>query len=160
MTRKVRMTVASVALAGAIILSSPSGAQKRNATVASRSTAYDMVHETVIQGVVVSYSEDFSRPPLGAHVTVQADAGTVDVHLGPAAYLRANHLSLSAGDSVKFVGVSISTKRGDVFLARIVQNGKQTVALRSTHGFLLAATAARALPQAERTQRAQQGVPR
>jgi len=160
MTRKIRMSIASAALAGAIILSSPSGAQKRNATVTSRPTAYDVARETIIQGVVVSYSADFSRPPMGAHVAVQTGAATVDVHLGPAAYLRSNHLSLSAGDSVKFVGVSISTKKGDVFLARIVQNGKQTVALRSPNGFLLAATAARALRQAERAQSAQQGVPR
>lgn len=160
MKRKIRTTIGSAALAGAILLSSASGAQQRNATVPSRPTAYKLARETLIQGVVVSYEEDSSRPPMGAHVTVKTGSGTVDVHLGPATYLRSSHFSLSAGDFVRAVGVSISTKEGNVFLARMMQNGKQALALRSPNGLLLAATAARALPQPERSQIAQPGVPR
>jgi hypothetical protein len=160
MKRKIRTTMGSAALAGAILLSTAAGAQQRNAAVSSRPSAYDVARETILQGTVVSYTEDSSRPPMGTHVTVQTASGTVDVHLGPAAYLRSNHFSLSAGDSVRFVGVSIPAQEGNVFLARIAQNGKQALALRSPRGFLLATTATRALPQAERAQSAQQGVPR
>jgi hypothetical protein len=157
MKRKIRTTISSAALSGAILLSTAAGAQQRNAAVSSRPTAYDVSRETVLQGTVVSYTEDSSRPPMGAHVTVQTASGTVDAHLGPAAYLRSNHFSVSVGDSVTFVGVSIPAKEGSVFLARIARNGKQALVLRSPRGFLQATTAARALPQAEG---AQQGVPR
>ena len=161
MKHNIRKTIGNAALAVAILLPSASGAQQRNAMVSSRSIAYDVARETIIQGVVVSYTEDSSEPPMGAHVAVQTVGATVDVHLGPATYLRSNHFSLSAGDPVRFVGVSISTKKGNVvFLARIMQSGKQVLTLRSPSGFLLAATAARALPQAASTQNAQQGSPR
>src|ERR1700730_14410338 len=160
MKHNIRKTIGSAALAVAVLLPSASGAQQRNETVSSRPIAYDVARETIIQGLVVSYTEDSSEPPMGAHVAVQTGGATVDVHLGPAAYLRSNHFSLSAGDPVRFVGVSISTKKGDVFLARLVQNGKQALALRSPNGFLLAATAARALPQAAGTQNVQKGAPR
>jgi hypothetical protein len=160
MKRKIRTTIGSVALTGAILLSAAAGAQQRNAAVSSRPTSYDVTRETTLQGTVVSYTEDSSRPPIGARVTVQTAAGTVDVHLGPAAYLRSNHFALSAGDSVRFVGVRIPVNEGNVFLARIAQRGKQALALRSPRGFLLATTATRALPPSERAQSAQQGVPR
>ena len=160
MKHNIRKTIGRAALAVAILLPSASGAQQRNATVSSRPIAYDVARETIIQGVVIGYTEDSSEPPMGAHVAVQTGSATVDVHLGPAAYLRSNHFSLSVGDPVRFVGVSISTKKGNVFLARLMQNGKQALALRSPNGFLLAATAARALPQAAGTQNVQKGVPR
>jgi hypothetical protein len=163
MKRRIGTTIGSAALAAAILFSfsTVGGAQQRNAAASSsRSTRYDMARETILQGTVVSYTEASSQPPIGAHVTVETPSGIVDVHLGPASYLRSNHFSLAAGDSVRFVGASIPTKEGNVFLARIAQHGTQAIAVRSARGFLLAATAARALPQAERSQRAQQGKPR
>jgi hypothetical protein len=162
MKRKIRNTVTrGAAIAVAILLSTTGGAQQRNPTVFSpRPTAYDVARETSIVGTVVSYAEDSPRPPVGAHVLVETASGTVDVHLGPASYLRSNHFSLAVGDLARFVGATILTKEGNVFLARLAQHGTQAVAVRSPRGFLLATTAARALPQAERSQPAQQGKPR
>jgi hypothetical protein len=158
---KSRNIVDSAAIAVAILLSTAVGAQQRNAAApASRPTAYDVTRETTLQGTVVSYMEDSSRPPVGAHVTVQTASGTVDVHLGPASYLRSNHFSLAVGDPVRFIGANIPAKQGNVFLARIAQHGTQVIAVRSASGFLLATTTSRALPQAERSQSAQQGKPR
>jgi hypothetical protein len=160
MNHKTRNIVSGVALAGAIFFSTPAGGQHRNAAApASRPIAYDVTRETNIVGTVVSYMEESSQPPLGAHVTVQTTSGTVDVHLGPASYLRSNHFSLVVGDPVRFIGVNIPAKQGSVFLARIVQHGTQAIAVRSASGFLLATTS-RALPQAERSQDARQGKPR
>jgi len=97
---------------------------------------------------------------MGAHVTVQTASGTVDVHLGPASYLRSNHFSLAAGESVRLVGVSVQTKGGNVFLARMAQHGTQAIAVRSPNGFLLANSSARASLQSERAPNAQQRKPR
>jgi hypothetical protein len=160
MKHKIGTTVGSAVLAGAILLSTAGGQQRNAAVSLARPTAYDVTRETILQGTVVSYTEDSSRPPMGAHVTVQTSTGTEDVHLGPASYLRNNHFSLAVGDLVRFVGAAIPTKEGNVFLARIAQHGSQAIAVRSPRGFLMATTAARALPQAEHSQRAQQGKPR
>lgn len=162
MKGKIPTTIGIIAFAGAIVFTAGVGAQERHAAVssASRPTAYDASRETTLQGTVVSYTEESSRAPIGARVTVQTASGPVDVHLGPASYLRSNHFSLSVGDSVRFVGVNISANASNVFLARIAQKGTQALAVRSPRGFLLATSATRALPQAERTQNAPQGVPR
>ncbi|HEY1467872.1 MAG TPA: hypothetical protein VGF61_02425 [Candidatus Acidoferrum sp.] len=164
MKGKIRTSIGIATLAVAIAFSAGAGAQaqERHAAVSStsRATAYDATRETTVLGTVVSYAAESSRAPIGAHATVQTAKGIVDVHLGPASYLRSNHFSLSAGDSVRFVGVSVTANQANIFLARIAQKGTQALALRSPRGFLLATTATRALPQAERAQIAQQGVPR
>ena len=160
MKRKIRMTIGSAALAGTILVLTAAGAQRRGAVVASRPTAYDATREKVLQGTVVSYTEDSSRPPMGAHVTVQTSSGPVDAHLCPASYLRSNHFSLAAGESVQLVGVSVVTKGGSVFLARMAQHGTQAIAVRSPKGFLLANSPARALLQSQRASNAQQKRPR
>jgi hypothetical protein len=76
--------------------------------------------------------------PLGPHVTVATGSGVVDVHLGNARLLQANHLSLSAGDSIQIVGENVAYGAGTQFVARVIQKGNQIVALRSTRGFPLA----------------------
>jgi hypothetical protein len=156
---KIRMAIGSATLAGTMLLLTAVGAQQRAAVVSSR-PAYDATHEIVLQGMVVSYTEDSSRPPMGAHVTVQTASGAVDVHLGPASYLRSNHFSLATGESVWLVGVSIPTRESNVFLARLARHGTQAIALRSPNGFLLANSAARGLLQTERAPSARQSKPR
>lgn len=160
MTLKIRITIVSIVLVATILLLTPAGAQQRGAVVSSRPTAYDATRESLLQGTVVTFTEDSSRPPMGAHVTVQTVTGTVDVHLGPASYLRSNHFSLASGESVRLVGVSVPTKEGHVFLARTAQNGAQAIAVRSPNGSLMANSRARALPQSERTANAQRRKPR
>src|SRR5262249_14551880 len=157
MKRKVRMIIGCAFVGGSITLLILSSAQERSPLVSPRLTVYDTTREVVLQGTVLSYIEDSPLPPIGAHVTIQTSSGTVDVHLGPASYLRSNHFSLSASDSVRFVGVSIPTNQGSVFLARIAQKGNQSIAVRSPRGFLLSTGAARTLPQAQRQQTTQQG---
>jgi hypothetical protein len=152
MRLKARALIGSAALAAAMLLST--AAQQRSSPVAPRPTAYDTTRETLLQGTVLSYTEDSPLPPIGAHVTVQTSSGTVDVHLGPGSYLRANHFSLSAGDSVRFVGARIRVNNGDVFMARIAQKGDQSIVIRSLRGYLQATAAARTSPQAQRAQAA------
>src|SRR5438874_7340256 len=78
----------------------------RPAAVEVRAAAYDAKRESVLEGTVLSYAETSQSAPIGAHVLVRTANGSVDVHLGPASYLRASHVSLAAGESVKFAGVS------------------------------------------------------
>ena len=157
MKHKVRMILGCALFGGSITLLISSSAQERGPLVSPRLNVYDTTREVVLQGTVLSYTEDSPLPPIGAHATLQTSSGTVDVHLGPVSYLRSNHFSLSAGDSIRFVGVSIPTNQGSVFLARIAQKGNQSIAIRSLRGFLRPTGPARTLPQARGEQTTQEG---
>jgi hypothetical protein len=67
---------------------------------------------------------------------LQTSSGQVDVHLGNAKVLQANHFELNAGDSVRIIGEDLALGNGTIFAARIVQKGTQAVAVRNTKGFL------------------------
>jgi hypothetical protein len=108
--------------------------------VAVRNTGpggYDVARESVITGKVLAYSAAGNTAPRGAHVTVQTSSGTVDAQLGNARMLKANHLTLEAGDSVSITGESVAYGNGTVFVARVIQKGSQSVAVRSRAGMPL-----------------------
>jgi len=52
--------------------------------------------------------------------------------------MKINDVFLAAGDSVKIVGASHNFGNGDVFLARVLQKGNQTVTLRNAKGLAIA----------------------
>ena len=160
MKLRVCLMIGCALVIGSMALPIAASAQERSPLVSQRHTAYDRSRETVLEGTVLSYAGDSQVPPLGAHVTIQTSAGIVDVHLGPDSYLRRNHFSLSPGEVVKLVGVSITTSQGMVFLARIAQKGDQFITVRSSSGFLRATAFARALPQAQQEQTTREGNPR
>ncbi len=112
---------------------------------AARGLAYDATREAVIEGTVLSYSAESATPPIGAHLLLQTANGPVDVHLGGASYLRANHFSLAKGDSVRVVGANSATRQGSIFLVRVIQKSGRSLVLRTTKGSPLALAGARAM---------------
>jgi len=108
---------------------------------------YDLSREGSLIGTVVKYETASKLPPIGAHVLVQTASGQVDVHLGNARVLRANHFELNPGDSIRIVGENLAFGDGTIFAARIVQKGTQAVAVRNTKGFLT--TTATGMSQAQ-----------
>jgi hypothetical protein len=121
----------------AVLLSSVSAAAQQTQSAPQQRRSYDLSREVSLQGTVVSFAENSSVPPLGPHVVVQTATGPVDVHLGDARLLQANHLTLAAGDSIRVVGENVPYGTGTQFFARIIQKGSQTLTLRSTRGFPL-----------------------
>jgi len=114
--------------------------QQKTAPATLRHTANNGTpNDTVLQGTVVSFTEHSAAAPLGAHVVVQTSSGTVDVHLGNAALLKQNNISLQPGDSVRIAGSSVPYGAGTVFAARMLQKGSQSVALRNPNGIPLKA---------------------
>jgi hypothetical protein len=148
MNRLVRVTSVTVALAGGLLLSLGASAQQKQQGTPSQRQSYDPSREVSVEGVVVSFSENASAPPLGAHVSVQTSSGIMDVHLGGARLLQANHFTLATGDTVRIVGENVSFGERTQFFARIIQKGDQSVALRSARGFPLRPMATSAKPQA------------
>jgi len=133
---------------------------KRPQQATMRNLAYDATQEKVIEGTVLSYSAVAPTPPIGARVQLQTASGTMDVHLGAASYLAANHFYLAKGDSVRVVGASSATRQGTIFLVRLIQKGGQSLALRTAKGAPLSFAGARALSPAQHAQLASQAGPR
>ena len=103
--------------------------------------AYDMARESVISGKVVQYSAASTTPPPGAHITLQSSSGTIEVHAGNAKLIAASHISLQAGDVVSVTGENVTFGNSTVFVARVIQKGSQSVAVRSKNGVPLLLTA-------------------
>jgi hypothetical protein len=140
MKRLTRIGIGGAWLASAFLLSITASAQQKTQSISQRDQAYDVSRESALQGTVVAYTAMSTTPPLGAHVTVQTASGLVDVHLGNAHLLAANHLTLSSGDTVRIVGENLAYGNGTQFVARLVQKGNQVLAVRSTRGFPLSPT--------------------
>jgi hypothetical protein len=138
MKLKKRLYLGIAAFAVALLSASIAGAQRQPTAVAQASFSYDSNHETQIQGTVVSFTRGSEVAPIGPHATIKTSSGMVDVHLGNADRLKINNVSLVAGDSVKIVGANHNYGNGNVFLARILQKGNQTVTLRNAKGLPLA----------------------
>jgi DNA/RNA endonuclease YhcR with UshA esterase domain len=137
MNRPLRTIRFAHCLAIVLVFCMGAAAQQKAQNAAQQERSYDVSREVSLQGTVVSFAENSSTPPLGPHVVVQTASGQIDVHLGDARLLRANHLALAAGDSIRVIGENVSYGEGTQFFARILQKGSQTLALRSTRGFPL-----------------------
>jgi hypothetical protein len=106
--------------------------------------AYDAARESVISGEIVQYSASSTASPHGAHISLQTSSGTIDVHAGNAKVIQASNISLQAGDSVSITGESVQFGNGNVFVARLIHKGSQSVAVRSKNGVPLLPTAVNA----------------
>jgi len=136
-------------LAGVFLFASTASAQRTAAsTTAAQSkaiaegrnhSAYDAGREVSLQGTVAKFTEHSSDLPVGAHVLVQTASGQVDVHLGDPRLLKLNNMTIAQGASVRIIGEQVETNQGPFFLARLVQQGTQVVAVRSMTGMPLSA---------------------
>jgi hypothetical protein len=129
------LTLVALALCSAVSGASAEAQQLPHAIVHSTSSAaYDVARETVLNGRVVEYTPTSKTVPMGAHITLQTSSGTVDVHAGNPKVLSANNFSLQAGDSVSVTGENVKFGGKTVFVARTIQKGMQSVAMRSKNG--------------------------
>ena len=137
MTRPIRLNIFLAWLVAVLLFSVSAAAQQKAQSTAEQRRSYDPSREVSLQGTVVSFAENSSAAPLGAHVVIQTATGQVDVHLGDARLLQTNGFTLAAGDSIRVIGEDVPYGEGSQFFARILQKGSQTLALRSTRGFPL-----------------------
>jgi hypothetical protein len=139
---KLRGTGGALVALGFFILAGASAQQIPSAVVHNvGNNAYDVARESVISGKILEYSAASNTVPAGAHISLQTSSGTVDVHAGNPKLVTASHLSLQAGDSVNITGENVTVGDKSVFVARIIQKGNQSVAVRSANGTPLRPTA-------------------
>jgi len=136
-------------LAAILVLCSSATAQQTTQSSALQLQSYDLRREVSLLGTVVKFETASSVTPMGAHLLLQTTSGQVDVHIGNAKVLQANHLGLNPGDSIRIIGEELAFGNGAIFAARIVQKGAQAVAVRNTKGFLTSPAAAMSSAQVE-----------
>jgi hypothetical protein len=152
MKSTIRLQLLILMLASSLTLCLSASAQQATQPMPSDARllqTYNANREIQLIGTVVKYETASAIPPMGAHVTIQTASGQVDVHLGNARILQANHLELNAGDNVRIVGEPMAIGEGTYFAARIVQKGTQAVAVRNAKGFPLTFAAASTPAQKE-----------
>ena len=137
MKPKTRLLLLLFMLAGSLALCLSLDAQQAIPSDAQLLRTYNASREISLVGTIVKYETASTAPPMGAHVTIQTATGQVDVHLGNAKVLEADHFTLNAGDSVRIVGEPMALGERTYFAARIVQKGTQAVAVRSARGLPL-----------------------
>jgi hypothetical protein len=137
-TRQSKVGVFALGIVFALCISA--SAQETKPPDRQQLHSYSVSRESFLIGTVVKFESASSTLPMGAHLILQTSSGPIDVHLGDAKVLRAAHLELNPGDSLRIVGELLALGDGNYFAARIVQKGVQAVAVRNTKGFLTTPT--------------------
>ena len=105
-----------------------------------RSPMYDPKTETTITGTVESV--ETVSPPAGqgrrslggTHLVLQTGTESIEVHLGPTAYLSEHKISVAKGDTVEILGSRVTIDGEAVLLARQIKKGEDTWTLRDPAG--------------------------
>jgi hypothetical protein len=126
--------VRKLALFIAVVATTISAQQPTAPAPDSYLATYDIKREITLLGTVQSFIPLAQTPPLGAHLTLQTSSGLVDVHLGDARFLAANHFNITPGDSLRIMGENLTSASKAQFVARIVQNRTHILVLRSIRG--------------------------
>jgi hypothetical protein len=101
---------------------------------------YDVKTETTITGTVegvetVTGSGSRGRRNLGGiHLTVRTEKETVEVHVGPTAYLTEKGITLVKGDTIEVLGSRVTIDEESVVIARQIKKGDNTWVLRDGAG--------------------------
>jgi hypothetical protein len=73
----------------------------------------------------------------GTHLTLETSIETLDVHLGPTAFLDEKKLAIANGDTLVITGSRVTVDGENVFIAREVRKGDSVVTLRDAAGLPL-----------------------
>lgn len=121
---------------GGLALPSPALAQGRRGM--GMMPMYDTAAETTIKGTITEVKTVAGAmggmSMQGTHIVLKSDSGTIEVHLGPSAFLKEKKVELAAGDSVQIVGSRVKIGEADAVLAREIQKNGTSWALRDAGG--------------------------
>lgn len=104
------------------------------------SPMYDLKAETTITGTVESVDtmngmEGQGRRSMGGtHLVVKTESETIEVHVGPTAYLIEKGIRLAKGDMLEIVGSRVIIDKEPVVIAKQIKKGDNTWTLRDASG--------------------------
>lgn len=99
-----------------------------------RARMFDPATVTSVSGQVEEVQRLSGRRGEGIHVVLRTSDGALDVHLGPAAFLEKQGLSLAQGDSIEVTGSKVQMGSAPAIIAQTVKKGDAVVTLRDAQG--------------------------
>jgi len=121
-----------VTVLGVALICNAQGQMRRGAGKCSN---YDPKTEMTMPGTVEEVTQLASGHGWhGTHLTVKTDAGTFDVHLGPADFVAGQQFAFAKGDKIEVTGSKVNMQGTDVILAREVKKDGRTLVLRNAQG--------------------------
>jgi hypothetical protein len=135
----------------AAVMSLPALAQRRGGM--GQITMYDTTTETTLKGTVEEVKTvsgmlggggrmapggrtgaQGMAMMQGIHVTLKTDAETLEVHLGPSAFLKDQKIEIAKGDALEIVGSRVKIGESEALIAREVRKGQTSWTLRDANG--------------------------
>jgi hypothetical protein len=108
------------------------------------SPRYDVATEATVTGTVESIEQITGseggrgrRGLGGTHLTLKTSADTLEVHLGPTAFLNEKEVAIAKGETLVIVGSRVAVDGERVFIAREVKKGDRVWTLRDAAGLPL-----------------------
>lgn len=96
---------------------------------------YNTGTEATLEGTVEEVKAVTSmRGMEGTHLMLKTESETIEVHLGPSAFLKEKNVELVKGDGVHVVGSRVKIAGADALLAREIRKGEATWTLRDESG--------------------------
>ncbi|TAM80918.1 MAG: DNA-binding protein [Acidobacteria bacterium] len=100
-----------------------------------RARLYNPANETTVRGTVEEIKTVTGRHGWnGTHLTLKTESKTLDVHLGPASFLKEKGFSFVKGDEIEVTGATADFGGSEALIAREVKKGDKTLALRDAQG--------------------------
>jgi DNA polymerase III alpha subunit len=96
---------------------------------------YDPKSEVTVKGTVQDVQQQTGKNGWsGTHLTLNTDAGTFDVHVGPSSYIAQKNFSFAKGDKIEVVGSKVTISDKEALLAREITKDGKTLVLRNAQG--------------------------
>lgn len=96
---------------------------------------YDPKSEVTVKGTVEDVQQQTGKNGWsGTHLTLNTDAGTFDVHVGPSSYIAQKQFSFAKGDKIEVVGSKVTISGKEALLAREITKDGKTLVLRNANG--------------------------
>ena len=73
----------------------------------------------------------------GLHLVLNVPSGPIEVHVGPASFVKSKNVTFEKGDTLTVVGSKVTMAGEEVLIAREIKKGDQVITLRDTNGFPL-----------------------
>lgn len=102
---------------------------------------YSRMYQTntvvTVEGEVVSIDQFTPMKMMshGVHMTLKTDSGMIEVHLGPAWYIRNQDIKFEPEDKVVIKGSKVTFQGKPIIIAAEITKGESVLALREDNGF-------------------------
>jgi DNA/RNA endonuclease YhcR with UshA esterase domain len=96
---------------------------------------YDPKTEITVKGTVEDVQQYTGRGGrTGLHLILKTESSTLDVHVGPSAYISQQQFSFAKGDSIEVVGSKTTIRGTEALIARQITKDGKTLVLRDAQG--------------------------